>query len=446
MILVVDDDIVIRTSLSLVLKRAGYSVEAVASPAEAISIVRNTASQLILLDMNYSLSTDGVEGLTLLKQIRLFQPLVPVILMTAWGNIQLAVDGIKAGAQDFITKPWDNISLLQRVKTAIELTEGSMPIASDDFNRCGIIGESPQLLSILETVKRIARTDASVLITGESGTGKELIAEAIHRNSNRQSQAFVKVNLGGISQSLFESEMFGHRKGSFTGAVADRQGRFEIADKGSIFLDEIGDLEKNCQVKLLRVLQDRTYEVLGDSRQRRTDVRVICATNADLRQMVAEKEFREDLFYRISLITLHLPPLRERVEDIPLLVNHFAKLLYSQNGAKPAIITDDAMDFLKGLPYSGNIRELKNLVERTLLINDSPRLNADAFRREYKATTSLNTNTDNITFSSSLTLEEVERQTIAKALEQYRGNLSQVAQSLGITRQALYRRMEKYSL
>lgn len=446
MILIVDDDIVIRTSLSLVLKRAGYSVEAVASPAEAISIVRNTAPQLILLDMNYSLSTDGVEGLTLLKQIRLFQPLVPVILMTAWGNIQLAVDGIKAGAQDFITKPWDNISLLQRVKTAIELTEGSMPIASDDFNRCGIIGESPQLLSVLETVKRIARTDASVLITGESGTGKELIAEAIHRNSNRQSHAFVKVNLGGISQSLFESEMFGHRKGSFTGAVADRQGRFEIADKGSIFLDEIGDLEKNCQVKLLRVLQDRTYEVLGDSRQRRTDVRVICATNADLQQMVAEKAFREDLFYRISLITLHLPPLRERVEDIPLLVNHFAKLLYSQNGSKPAIITDDAMDFLKGLPYSGNIRELKNLVERTLLINDSPRLNADAFRREYKASTSLNTNTDNIYFSSSLTLEEVERQTIAKALEQYRGNLSQVAQSLGITRQALYRRMEKYSL
>lgn len=446
MILIVDDDIVIRTSLSLVLKRAGYSVEAVASPAEAICIIRNTAPQLILLDMNYSLSTDGVEGLTLLKQIRLFQPLVPVILMTAWGNIQLAVDGIKAGAQDFITKPWDNISLLQRVKTAIELTEGSMPIASDDFNRCGIIGESPQLLSVLETVKRIARTDASVLITGESGTGKELIAEAIHRNSNRQSHAFVKVNLGGISQSLFESEMFGHRKGSFTGAVADRQGRFEIADKGSIFLDEIGDLEKNCQVKLLRVLQDRTYEVLGDSRQRRTDVRVICATNADLRQMVAEKEFREDLFYRISLITLHLPPLRERVEDIPLLANHFAKLLYSQNGSKPAIITDDAMDFLKGLPYSGNIRELKNLVERTLLINDSPRLNADAFRREYKASTSLNTNTDNIYFSSSLTLEEVERQTIAKALEQYRGNLSQVAQSLGITRQALYRRMEKYSL
>ena len=340
MILVVDDDIVIRTSLSLVLKRAGYSVEAVAYPAEAISIVRNTAPQLILLDMNYSLSTDGVEGLTLLKQIRLFQPLVPVILMTAWGNIQLAVDGIKAGAQDFITKPWDNISLLQRVKTAIELTEGSMPIASDDFNRCGIIGESPQLLSVLDTVKRIARTDASVLITGESGTGKELVAEAIHRNSNRQSKAFVKVNLGGISQSLFESEMFGHRKGSFTGAVADRQGRFEIADKGSIFLDEIGDLEKNCQVKLLRVLQDRTYEVLGDSRQRRTDVRVICATNADLRQMVAEKEFREDLFYRISLITLHLPPLRERVEDIPLLVNHFAKLLYSQNGVKPAIIPE----------------------------------------------------------------------------------------------------------
>ncbi len=446
MILIVDDDIVIRTSLSLVLKRAGYNVKAVETPSDAISIVRNIAPQLILLDMNYSLSTDGLEGLTLLKQIRLFQPHVPIILMTAWGSIQLAVDGIKAGAQDFITKPWDNITLLQRIKTAIQLTEDVSSTSSADFNRCGIIGESPQLLSVLETVKRIAKTDASVLITGESGTGKELIAEAIHRNSNRHLQTFVKVNLGGISQSLFESEMFGHKKGAFTGAVSDRQGRFELADKGSIFLDEIGDLDKSCQVKLLRVLQDRTYEMLGDSRQRRTDVRVICATNADLRQMVADKDFREDLFYRISLISLHLPPLRERIDDIPLLVNHFTKLLCNQSKKKAVTITDDAFDFLKSLPYSGNIRELKNLVERTLLVNDRQRLNADDFRREYKATSALTDVDNNISISAGMTLEDMERQAIIKAIEQYRGNMSQVASALGITRQALYRRMEKYSI
>lgn len=369
MILVVDDDLAIRTSLSLVLKRSGYDVKTVATPAEAIALVRVAAPQLILMDMNFSLSTDGIEGLTLLKQVKIFQPHVPVILMTAWGSIQLAVEGIKSGAADFITKPWDNLSLLQRVKTAIQLSETSLRQSDEEFDRCGIIGESAQLSAVLDTVKRIAATDASVLITGESGTGKELIAEAIHRNSRRVSHQFVKVNLGGISQSLFESEMFGHRKGAFTGAVCDRQGRFEVADKGTIFLDEIGDLDKNCQVKLLRVLQDHTYEVLGDSRRRRSDVRVICATNANLRAMVADGSFREDLFYRINLITLHLPPLRERPEDIPLLVEYFVEQACTKNGVKPVKVEDSAMNYLKGLHYSGNIRELKNLVERTLLVN-----------------------------------------------------------------------------
>ena len=444
MILVIDDDLGIRTSLTLVLKRSGYDVKTVASPAEAMSVVRVEAPQLILMDMNFSLSTDGIEGLTLLKQVKIFQPQVPVILMTAWGSIQLAVEGIKAGAFDFITKPWDNFSLLQRIETAIKLTESSQPNETNVFDRCGIIGESQQLTDVLNTVMRISTTDASVLITGESGTGKELIAEAIHRNSQRRENSFVKVNLGGISQSLFESEMFGHRKGAFTGAVGDRQGRFEIANKGTIFLDEIGDLDKSCRVKLLRVLQDHTYEVLGDSRSRRCDVRVISATNADLRSMVDEGSFREDLFYRINLITLHLPPLRERPEDIPLLVNYFVQRVCAQNGLKSVSVDESAINYLKGLHYSGNIRELKNLVERTLLVCDKPKLTADDFRTHYGLDVITKSNSQQL--QSGLTLDDMERQTIIQAISQYGGNMTHVASALGISRAALYRRMEKYGI
>lgn len=444
MILVVDDDLGIRTSLSLVLKRSGYEVKTVASPVEAMSVVRATTPQLILMDMNFTLSTDGVEGLTLLKQVKIFQPQVPVILMTAWGSIQLAVEGIKAGAFDFITKPWDNYSLLQRIETAIKLSESSQPSETSVFDRCGIIGQSQQLMSVLNTVKRISATNASVLITGESGTGKELIAEAIHRNSQRSENAFVKVNLGGISQSLFESEMFGHKKGAFTGAVSDRQGRFEIANKGTIFLDEIGDLDKSCQVKLLRVLQDHTYEVLGDSRNRRCDVRVISATNADLRSMVDEGTFREDLFYRINLITLHLPPLRERPDDIPLLVNHFVQRVCEQTGLKAVTVDDSAINYLKGLHYSGNIRELKNLVERTLLVCDKSKLTADDFRAYYGIEPMFKSNTQQM--MSGMTLDDMERQTIVNTISQYNGNMTHVASALGISRGALYRRMEKYGI
>ena len=304
------------------LKRAGYEAQTVPGPREAMDVVRVETPALILMDMNFTLSTTGEEGLTLLKQVKIFRPDVPVILMTAWGSIQLAVQGMQAGAFDFITKPWNNAALLQRIETALELAavpKGAPEEQSETLNRSHIIGKSQGLMEVLNTVARIARTNASVLITGESGTGKELIAEAIHINSQRVKQPFVKVNLGGISQSLFESEMFGHKKGAFTDATTDRVGRFELANKGTIFLDEIGDLDPSCQVKLLRVLQDQTFEVLGDSRPRKTDIRVVSATNADLRKMVSERTFREDLFYRINLITVKLPSLRERREDIPLL-------------------------------------------------------------------------------------------------------------------------------
>ena len=447
MILIIDDDSAVRSSLSFMLKRAGYEAQVVPGPREAIEVVRTVAPYLILMDMNFTLSTTGEEGLTLLKQVKVFRPDTPVILMTAWGSIQLAVQGMQAGAFDFIPKPWNNAALLQRIETALELSTAPKETTqeqNDAFNRNHIIGRSQGLTDVLNTIARIAKTNASVLITGESGTGKELIAEAIHINSRRAKHPFVKVNLGGISQSLFESEMFGHKKGAFTDASADRTGRFEMADKGTIFLDEIGDLDLSCQVKLLRVLQDQTFEVLGDSRPRKTDIRVVSATNADLRKMVNERTFREDLFYRINLITVKLPALRERREDIPLLVRHFADRQAETNGLPRTEFSADAMQFLSRLPYPGNIRELKNLVERTILVSGKPTLDASDFDAQY-----IRHNDQKAAESTSfigMTLDEIERQTILQALERHKGNLSQVAMALGISRAALYRRLEKHNI
>ncbi|MDR0743746.1 MAG: sigma-54 dependent transcriptional regulator [Tannerella sp.] len=451
MILIIDDDIAVRSSLTFLLKRADYETQAVSGPVEALNIVRQTAPQLILMDMNFTLTASGEEGLRLLKQVRIFQPDVPVILITAWGSISLAVLGMQNGAFDFVTKPWNNQQLLSSIHTAIELTrkedEDAKPLNRTDvdkkFRFDKIIGKSEALLEILITVSRIAPTNASVLITGESGTGKELIAEAIHENSRRVGEAFVKVNLGGLSQSLFESEMFGHKKGSFTDAHADRTGRFEMADKGTIFLDEMGDLDLSCQVKLLRVLQDQTFEVLGDSRPRKVNVRVVSATNRDLRQMVASRTFREDLFYRINLITLHLPPLRERKEDLPLLASYFADKQAENNDMEKVTFTPEAMAYLKSLPYPGNIRELKNLVERTMLVSGKKILDASDFQKQNQPAAPSG---KSLTALSGLTLDEVEKQTILQAVEKYSGNISRIASALGISRAALYRRLEKYNI
>ena len=447
MILIGDDDSAVRSSLSFMLKRAKYEVKTAAGPREVIDIVRAESPALILMDMNFTLSTTGEEGLTLLKQVKIFRPHVPVILMTAWGSIELAVQGMQAGAFDFITKPWNNAALLQRIETALQLFAPSDAASGEgqDLKRGNIIGQSKGLMEVLNTVGRVARTNASVLITGESGTGKELIAEAIHINSQRAKQPFVKVNLGGVSQSLFESEMFGHKKGAFTDASSDRVGRFELADKGTIFLDEIGDLNFACQVKLLRVLQDQTFEVLGDSRPRKVDVRVVSATNADLRKMVAEHTFREDLFYRINLITVKLPALRERREDVPLLVRHFADLQARQNNLPRTEFSADALNFLSRLPYPGNIRELKNLVERTVLVSGKRLLDASDFERQYHREDDSDKAGEGTSFAG-MTLDEIERRTILQTLEQCKGNLSQAATSLGISRAALYRRLEKYGI
>lgn len=472
MILVVDDDKNIRLSLKLILERNEYEVALAEGPKEAMQIVRNTpAVELVLMDLNYTRATDGEEGLTLLKQVKVFRPDLPVILMTAWGSIDLAVQGMRAGAFDFITKPWDNGVLLDRIETARSLTPAPSPRGegskyTQEQNQAarvttplapwrGVGGEA--LSGILATVARVAPTNAPVLITGESGTGKELIAEAIHRQSQRANGPFVKVNLGGISTSLFESEMFGHKKGSFTDAKADRIGRFELAKGGTIFLDEIGELSLASQVKLLRVLQDQTYEVLGDSRTHRTDVRVICATNADLRAMVEEKTFREDLYYRINIINLHLPPLRDRREDIPLLVDHFLRMTCEANNLPLITASTEAIGYLQTLPFPGNIRELKNLVERTLLMKDPPStppsqggewlLTATDFQNSYTSVQRLSTPPSPWRGAGGeASLSSMERNAIAACIAKHNGNLSLVAKELGISRGALYRKIEKHGL
>ena len=445
MILIIDDDSAVRSSLSFMLKRAGYEAQTVSGPREAMEVVRSVAPDLILMDMNFTLSTTGEEGLTLLRQVKIFRPETPVILMTAWGSIQLAVQGMQAGAFDFITKPWNNAALLQRIETALELAGSPKETTqeqNDAFDRRHIIGRSQGLTEVLNTIARIAKTNASVLITGESGTGKELIAEAIHINSQRAKQPFVKVNLGGISQSLFESEMFGHKQGAFTDARHDRTGRFELADKGTIFLDEIGELDLVCQVKLLRVLQDQTFEPLGESKPRQVDTRIICATNKNLPEMVAQGTFREDLFYRINLITIQMPALRERPEDIPLLVEYFARKQAEQNNLPEAEISQEAFGYLKKLPFHGNIRELKNLVERTILISGKDVITDIDFKQQYIEVPASQPAGGN----TILSLEMVERNMIQKAVELYGCNHSRIAAALGLSRQTLYRRLEKYDI
>lgn len=440
MILIIDDDAAIRASLTVLLKRAGYMTRTASNPDEAITEVRREIPQLVLLDMNFSRFTTGDEGLTLLRQIKVFAPSTPVILMTGWASIDLAVAGIKAGAFDFIAKPWDNARLLDSIATALKLGSGNRPECetTDSFDRRGIVGHDPALEKVLSTVARIAPTNASVLITGESGTGKELIAEAIHYNSSRRDKPFVKVNLGGMPSTLFESEMFGHKKGAFTDAVADRAGRFEIADGGTIFLDEIGELDMSCQVKLLRVLQERRFEPLGSSRTRTVDVRVICATNADLPRMVAEKRFREDLFYRINLITVELPPLRSRRGDIAALADHFIDRLCDDSGLKRPEITAEAYRRLSSFDFPGNIRELKNIVERAVLVNSGDALTADSF--DCCRTTAAQPAPGDNTIAGN------ERRAIASALERNEGNISRTASELGLSRASLYRRIDKYRL
>ena len=452
-VLVVDDDPSVTASLSLLLKQHGYQPRVAASPEEAATCLRQAPIDLVLQDMNFSRSTTGEEGLALLQELRSLRPDLPVVLITAWASIPLAVQGVKAGAADFVSKPWVNAQILQSVETALGLAAakagGPERAERSDldarYDLVELLGGDPKFLRVLELAGRIAATDASVLITGESGTGKERLAEAIHRNSRRRGGPFVKVNLGGISSTLFESEMFGHVRGAYTDARQDRRGRFEVADGGTILLDEIGELDPASQVKLLRVLQDRTYEVLGSSETRRVDVRILSATNRDLPALVAAGGFREDLLYRLNLIVLRMPSLRERPADIAPLARHFLEQGAATHGRTALTLTPGAVHWLQAQDWPGNVRQLKQTIERAVLVLEGDRLDGSHLRAlvelgaEGERAPSLPT-------PGAMTLDEIERAMIERALRQFGGNLTRAAEALGVSRTALYRRLQKHGL
>ncbi len=446
-ILICDDDEAVRSSLGFLLSRNGYNTNFAKQPESILRHISLENFDLVLLDMNYSASTTGEEGLSLLREIKLSKPMLPIILITAWGSVELAVKGIKMGASDFIVKPWNNNQLLKIIETSISLSEKVSPgkkfKSTRNENEFGsIIGNDTKLFDILDVIKRVAPTNAPVLITGESGTGKELIASAIHEYSDRKNRQFVKVNLGGIPAGLFESEMFGYKKGAFTDAKRDHEGRFERANTGTIFLDEIGDLASSSQVKLLRVLQDQTFERLGSSESISVDVRVISATNHDLYSMVSRGSFREDLLYRINLIHIEVPPLRERKNDIPLLAGFFIGQAAKAYSIPQRRLSPLAEEWLCNQFWPGNVRELRNMIERTVLLTREEQILPEDFIL-VKKSGSIRNGTSS---ASAATLDEMERNMIQKALEECGNNIARTSQKLGIGRATLYRKIEKHGI
>lgn len=442
-VLIVDDDLTVVKSLQLLLRRAGYATHGVSRAAEALPALREHRPDLVLLDMNFTIDTSGRDGMRLLGELLGERPDLPVIQMTGWATVQLAVEGMKAGARDFIAKPWDNNALLNAVATQLERVGGGAgagqgPRGGDPFS--AIVGSSPALNDTLRQALRVAPTEAPVLITGESGTGKELVAEAIHAASHRSAGPFVAVNLGGIPRGLFESELFGHKAGAFTDARSDRKGYFELAAGGTLFLDEIGDLDPAAQVKLLRVLQERQYQRLGESRTRKADVRILSATSRNLDNGVVAGTFREDLLYRINLIHLRLPALRERPADVPELAEHFlagARRRYERPGLR---WRKDALAWLRQQTFPGNVRQLQNLVERTAILAATDVLTPDDLRNQLSPAPAT------AVLPSGTTLEEMEVRMIRAALGRNGGEITATARELGLTRAALYRRLEKYGI
>ncbi|MBN1424098.1 sigma-54-dependent Fis family transcriptional regulator [Candidatus Fermentibacteria bacterium] len=454
-ILVVDDDPEVTASLALALTQSGHVPHTVASPDEALKALAAHQYDLVIQDMNYSRSMTGQEGLELLQRIKGHWPHVPVVLITAWGTVELAVKGIRAGAVDFITKPWTPQQIRHVVGTALgmaDLRRTAAPrggitraVLDQEHDFGSIIGDDPALLRVLAVVAKVARTDVPVLITGESGTGKELVAEALWLNSERRNKPFVKVNLGGIPPTLFESEIFGHVRGAFTDAKHGRLGRFEAANGGTLFLDEIGDIDPSCQVKLLRVLQDRTFERVGSSVSTSVDVRVVSATNRDLGAMIAAGGFREDLLFRLNLITVHMPPLRERKCDVPILSSRFllqASMLYRK---KELRVTPDGMEWLAHQKWPGNVRQLKHVIERAVLLSSGDELDVSDLVAAGQAEVGIPASPPSLA-GDGVTLQEMERAMILRALDECGGNLSKVASALGLSRGALYRRLEKHGI
>jgi DNA-binding NtrC family response regulator len=397
--------------------------------------------------------SSGSEGYYWLEKILSIDPSAVVVLITAYGDVQMAVKAIKAGATDFVLKHWENEKLLATLYSSMRLRESrdeieTLKIKNQEINHTinekfsDIIGQSQSMQRIFQTIERVAQTDANVLILGENGTGKELIARAIHRNSARKSETFGSVDLGSITETLFESELFGHKKGSFTDAKEDRPGRFEIANNGTLFLDEIGNLSMPLQAKLLTVLQNRKVSRVGSNKDTPIDIRLICATNMPLYDMVKENRFRQDLLYRINTIEIQIPSLRDRIEDIPLLANHFLKHYAAKYGKSVNKISDGAMARMNKHPWPGNIRELQHSLERAIILSNSTVLQPE----DFNFTASASKETDQAMSLDQYNLDEVEKLLIRKVLKKYNGNITQAASELGLTRSSLYRRLEKHGL
>ncbi len=450
-ILIVDDDQDVLLAAKLFLKQHIKIVHTEKNPENIPTLLKTENYDVVLLDMNFSRdATSGKEGFYWLNKILEIDPAAVVIFITGYGDIELAVQGIKEGATNFILKPWDNKKLLATITANLKVRSSNqelqelrskqkMMIADQDQAYGNIIGSSMAMEQVMSTVKKVAVTDANILILGENGTGKELIARAIHRASKRHDQVFISVDLGAISETLFESELFGFKKGAFTDAKEDRAGRFEAANKGTIFLDEIGNLSFNLQSKLLSVLQSRKVVRLGTNKEIPVDVRLICATNMPLYQMVKESKFRQDLLYRVNTVELTIPPLRDRLEDIPPLVEHFLEIYCKKYKMALKRVNASTYKRLEKHHWPGNIRELQHAVERAVIMSDSNILEPqDFFLSQYDNDESKEPDTYN--------LEETERLLIRKVIDKHGGNISKAAKELGLTRASLYRRIEKYGL
>jgi DNA-binding NtrC family response regulator len=446
-VLIADDQPDVREALRLLLKAEGFETHAVSSPASVLAALEGAEFDVALIDLNYTRdTTSGQEGLDLLARIQALDSSLPVVVMTAWGSVELAVEAIRSGARDFVQKPWENARLLTILRTQVELCQAlrrSFRLEAENRllraeSRPTLIAEAPAMRPVLELIARVGPSAANVLITGEHGTGKEVVAQTLHALSPRSGKPMVTVNAGGLSEGIFESELFGHVKGAFTDAKMDRVGRFELAEGGTLFLDEIANVPLNLQAKLLRVLETGEMERVGSSKTRRVDVRLLSATNADVSAEIAAGRFREDLLFRLNTIEIHLPPLRERREDIPLLALHFLRQ-YAQryrknvNGFDPA-----ASRALSEHPWPGNVRELDHAVERAVLLAQGNQVQSGdlGLRPGREAAPRL----------EEMSLEEVEKFLVQRTLVRNDGNVSRAAKALGLSRSGLYRRLQKYGL
>jgi DNA-binding NtrC family response regulator len=446
-ILIADDQRDVLEALRLLLKGEGYRIDSASSPASIIDAVQTRDFDAVLIDLNYARdTTSGEEGLDLLSRLHAQDATLPVIVMTAWGSVEVAVEAMRRGARDFIQKPWDNLRVLAILRTQVELSralrrqqrlEAENRALKPDAGPL-LIAEAPAMRPVLEIVQRVGPSDANVLITGENGTGKGTIAQAIHAASPRAARGLVTVNAAGLSEGVFESELFGHVKGAFTDAKSDRVGRFELADGGTLFLDEIANVPLNLQPKLLRVLETGEFERVGSSRTRRVNVRILSATNARLSEEVAAGRFRQDLLFRLNTIDVHMPALRERREDIPALAHHFLRQHARRYRKTLAGFEPAAMQALLNHPWPGNIRELDHAVERGVLMAERPAVRS--------ADLGLRAERDGGSRIEDMSLEEVEGFLIRKAMARHDGNVSQAARALGLSRSALYRRLQHFGL